>query len=56
MRVPAIEVADHGNLLAFGAHTPKSCRAPANRRDVRAQLVVNPVVSAFVEQVNIVRS
>ena len=54
LRVPAVEIADHGNRA--GVRRPNSevgARLPPDRGDVRAQLVVNPVVRAFVEEMEV---
>ena len=54
LRVPAIKVADHGNRA--GVRRPNSkvgARLSRGRGDVRAQLVVNPVVRAFVEEMEV---
>ena len=54
LRVPAIEVADHGNRA--GVRRPHSKVGAWLARDgghVRAQLVVNPVVRAFVKEMEV---
>ena len=54
LRVPAIEVADHGNRA--GVRRPDAevgARLAPDRGDVGAQLVVNPVVRAFVEEIEV---
>ena len=52
--VPTVKVADNRNQR--GIRRPNSKHRsglPPGRHDVRAQLVVNPVVGAFVEQMKV---
>ena len=55
LRIPAVEVCRPPKLrAAFGAQTPKYVPGlSADGGEVRTQLVVNPVVGAFVEQMKI---
>ena len=54
LRVPTIEVADHRNRAGVGRPNSKvSSRLSRDRHEVRAQLVVNPVVGAFVEKMEV---
>ena len=52
--VPAIEVADHGNRAGIGRpNSEVGARLSFDRGDMRAQLVVNPVVRALVKEMQV---
>ena len=54
IRIPAVEIAHHGNPLRIGRpHREMRAAAAVELHDVRAKLLEQPHVSAFVEQMQV---